>query len=373
MNIIGRNTFAVVNIEKYLKNLEFLNSCTTAKIMPVLKADAYGHGMQELGKAALKSGYDMFAVAFLEEALELLSSGILSKVLIFNYFDPKDLKSVLDYSDYLRPTITSIDFLEKACGILGKDIKKLVFHINVDTGMNRIGIREEELSTLIRLIKKNNINVEGIYSHFATADEKDEFVKIQYDKFLNILNYIINEGIDIKIRHLANSAGLLFFPQSSLDYVRPGVATFGMQPSNIIKVEELKPVMELKSTVAKINMVKSGESIGYGRTFITLKSMKTAIVPIGYADGYFRNLSNKAYVLINGKKCRILGNISMDQMVVDITEVNTNVGDEVVLIGEQDGVSITCEELAQKAGTINYEITSKLTRRVPRIYIRGGN
>lgn len=146
-----------------------------------------------------------------------------------------------------------------------------------------------------------------------------------------------------------------------------------MQPSNIIKVEELKPVMELKSTVAKINMVKSGESIGYGRTFTTLKSMKTAIVPIGYADGYFRNLSNKAYVLINGKKCRILGNISMDQMVVDITEVNTNVGDEVVLIGEQDGVSITCEELAQKAGTINYEITSKLTRRVPRIYIRGGN
>lgn len=373
MNIIGRNTFAIVDIEKYLENLEFLSSLTTAKIMPVLKADAYGHGMIALGREALKAGYEMFAVAFLEEALELLDSRILSKILIFNYFDPNDLKSVLDYSDYLRPTITSIDFLDKACGILGKEIKKFVFHVNVDTGMNRIGIKEEELPILIRLIKKHNIKVEGVYSHFATADEKDEFVKIQYNKYQKILNYIINEGIDIKIRHLANSAGLLFFPQSSLDYVRPGVATFGMQPSNITKVEELKPVMVLKSVVAKINTIKPGESVGYNRTFTAKNLMKTAIVPIGYADGYFRNLSNKSDVLINGKRCRLLGTISMDQIVVDITEVNTNIGDEVVLIGKQEGISITSEELAQKAGTINYEITSKISKRVPRIYIRGGN
>ena len=154
--------------------------------------------------------------------------------------------------------------------------------------------------------------------------------------------------------------------------MRPGIATFGMQPSNLDNIEELKPIMEFKSVIVKVNELNSGESVGYGRTFVATKKMKTAIIPVGYADGYFRNLSNKAEVLIKGKKCRLLGNISMDQMVVDVSEIDANVGDEVVLIGQQEDQRITVEELAQKAGTINYEITSKITKRVPRIYIRGG-
>ena len=211
MNITGRDTFAIVNIDKYLENLNFLGSYTNAKIMPVVKADAYGHGMIALAREALKEGNNMFAVAFLEEALELLDNGMLCNILIFNYFNPKDFKNIVDYSNYLKPTITSIDFLEKACDILGKDISKFKFHLNIDTGINRIGIKEKELPTLTKLIKDHHIKIEGVYSHFATADEKDGFVEDQFNKYLELLNFILDQGIDIKTRHIANSAGLLFF------------------------------------------------------------------------------------------------------------------------------------------------------------------
>ncbi|PNR96299.1 alanine racemase [Petrotoga sp. 9PWA.NaAc.5.4] len=369
----GRNTAAYINLDNYLKNLEFIKNFTKAKLMPVLKADAYGHGNLILSKEAQNEGYDMFCVAFLEEAIELLNNNVKVPILIFNYFDPHDFIELIDYCKYIRPTIISIDFLEKACDILGKDIKEFKFHINVDTGINRIGIKEYELDKLINLIKIKNIQIEGFYSHFANADEKDNFVNLQYNKYIALLNYIVSQNIDIKIRHISNSAGACFFPEYSLDYVRPGVATFGLQPSKLYEIQELKPVLELKSTVVKINIVDTQETVGYNRTFKVPTKMKTAVVPLGYADGYSWTLSNKACVLIKGFRCKILGRISMDQIVVDVTQIpQVSIGDEVVIIGKQGNDNISSEELAEKAGTINYEITSRISKRIKRIYIKGG-
>lgn len=371
--MIGRETVAYIDIDKYLYNLDFLQKHTKTKVMPVLKANAYGHGATFLAKAAIKEGYDMIAVAFLEEALNLLEQGIKMPMLIFNYFSPKDLKEVLEFSEFIKPTITSSYFLEKACVILGSDVKNFKFHINLDTGINRIGIKKAEIPKLVSLIKKYNVSIEGIYSHFANADEKDDFTHVQFDRFITLSKYFESEGIYSKIKHISNSAGALFFPNYSLDYVRAGIATFGLQPSVTHIEPNLKPILELKSVVSSVHELLPEDTVGYGRTYKAKKRTKTAVIPIGYADGYFRNLSNKGEVLINGKRCKILGRVSMDQIVVDISYNNVSIGDEVVIIGKQKDDNISAEEVAKRAQTINYEITSKITQRVQRRYLKGGN
>jgi len=368
----GRETVAYINIDKYLENLDFIQNQTKTNIIPVLKANAYGHGMLPLAKQVFNEGYSMIAVAYLEEALEILKEGIHLPILIFNYFCPGDFKELLEFVDFLRPTITSYKFLETACGILGKDVNKLKFHINVDTGINRIGIKEEELPKLIKLVKNKNVQIEGVYSHFANADEQDDFTRVQFEKYKTLVNYIIESGIDVEKRHISNSAGALFFPEYSLDYIRPGIATYGLQPSTIYKINQLKPILELKSIVASIQSLQPNETIGYGRTYKVQNKLRTAVVPIGYADGYFRSLSNNGEVLIAGKRCKILGRVSMDQIVVDVTDNNVSIGDEVVIIGRQKYAEINAEEIAERSSTINYEVTSRITQRVHRIYIKGG-
>lgn len=368
----GRETVAYINIDKYLENLNYIQNQTKTSIIPVLKANAYGHGMLPLARQLFNENYTMLAVAYLEEALEILKEGILLPILIFNYFSPNDFEELLEFSHFLRPTITSYTFLEKVCDILGKDVGKFKFHINVDTGINRIGIKEENLPQLIKLIKDKNVQIEGVYSHFASADEKDEFTKVQFEKYMNLLDYIISSGIDVEKKHISNSAAALFFPEYSLDYVRPGIATYGLQPSTTYKIDQLKPILELKTIIASIHTLQPHDTIGYGRTYEVQKKMKTAIVPIGYGDGYFRDLSNKGEVLINGKRCKILGRVSMDQIVVDVTDNNVSIGDEVVIIGKQKYDEISAEEVAKNTSTINYEVISRITQRVRRFYIKGG-
>jgi len=368
----GRETAAYINIDKYLENLNYIQNHTKTNIIPVLKANAYGHGMLPLARQVFNEGCSMLAVAYLEEALEILKEGVHLPILIFNYFSPDDFEELLEFSHFLRPTITAYTFLEKVCDILGKDVDKFKFHINVDTGINRIGIKEEKLPQLIKLIKDKNIRIEGVYSHFANADEKDDFTRVQFEKYKSLLDYIISSGIDVEKKHISNSAAALFFPEYSLDYVRPGIATYGLQPSTTHKVDQLKPVLELKSIVASIHSLLPSDTIGYGRTYEVQKKMKTAVVPIGYGDGYFRILSNKGEVLINGKRCKILGRVSMDQIVVDVTDTNASIGDEVVIIGKQKYDEISAEEVAENTSTINYEVTSRIAQRVRRIYIKGG-
>ncbi len=260
--------------------------------------------------------------------------------------------------------------LKELINYFGKNISKIKFHININTGMNRMGINTEEIDDIIKLIKDYNLNIAGAYSHFATADNLDNFVKEQYKKFITILKYIEDSNISIPVKHICNSAASLYFPEYALDYVRPGIATYGLQPSDIKTEKELRPVLTWKSTVARIGILKENESVSYGRTYFASKNMPTATIPVGYADGYFRQLSNKGYVLIQGKKCNIIGRVCMDQFVVETTQLsNVKIGEEVVLIGSQNNNFIYAEELAKLAGTINYDITSKITKRVPRIYI----
>ena len=365
----SRSTYVEINIDNYLHNLEYISKKTKTEVMPVLKADAYGHDKIVLAKHAVEEGYKRFAVAFLEEAVELINNGIKKPILIFNYINPKSLKKYINFSDFLIPTIHSLDNLKILIHNLDKDIHKFKFHLNFNTGINRIGIQENEIEDIINLIKKNNIKIEGIYSHYATADSLDNYVDKQYHKFLDILETFNKNNIEYEFKHMSNSAASIFYPERSFDLVRPGIASFGLQPSNIKKDENLKPVMSFKSTVAKINTCKKGDTIGYGRTHIIENNFKTAIIPLGYADGYSRILSNKSHVLIKDKLYRVIGNVSMDQIVIELTDNDIMVGDEVTLFGEKP----SAEYLATLAKTINYEITCGISKRVPRVFIKGGS
>ncbi|APT75945.1 hypothetical protein LN42_05790 [Marinitoga sp. 1137] len=365
--MFDRGTYTEINISNYLYNIDLIEKKAGTKAIPVLKANAYGHGAIPLAKALVKRGVDMIAVAFLGEGIEIRKSGVNIPTLVFNYVKPEYIKENMENFIY---TLGSIEQLNGLIEYFGSDIKKIDFHININTGMNRMGFKREEIDFLIKQIKKYDLNIKGIYSHFATADALDEFVKEQYYNFISAVDYIEDNGIELPIKHICNSAAALFFPEFAHDYVRPGIATYGLQPSDIEKEEGLKPVLSWKSVVAKRGVLKAGESVSYGRTYFTKQDIPIATIPVGYADGYFRQLSNKGYVLIHGKKCNIIGRVCMDQFVVETTNVeNINLGDEVILIGEQNGNKITAEELGNLAETINYDITSKITWRVPRVYI----
>ncbi|MGM0641159.1 MAG: alanine racemase [Thermotogota bacterium] len=369
MFIDSRDTYAEINIDNYLHNLDYISKKTNTKVMPVLKADAYGHDKIILAKNAIKEGYDRFAVAFLEEAIQLIENGIKKPILIFNYINPKSLKKFSNFSDFLIPTIHSLDNLNNLIEVLDKDIHKYKFHLNFNTGINRIGILDVEIDKIIKIIKKENITIEGIYSHYATADSLDDFVDKQYNHFLELIKYIDKSNIDYMFKHMSNSAASIFYPERSLDLVRPGIASFGLQPSNIKKDDNLKPVMKFKSIIAKINKCKKGDTIGYGRTHIIDKNIKTGIIPLGYADGYPRILSNKCHVMIKNNLYKVIGNVSMDQIVAEITNDDIMVGDEVILFGDKP----SAEYLASLAQTINYEITCGISKRVKRVFIKGGS
>lgn len=326
--------------------------------MPVVKADAYGHGAIMLSKAAEKMGIDYLAVAFLEEALELRRNGIRTKILVFNYVEKDYVRLAVD--NKITLTMLSWEQLEDY-----KDLnEKPVVHINIDTGMNRVGIKPEYAKKYYEKLLEYGFEVEGIYTHFAVADslrnENIEFTKKQYQQFSSV-------DIDVPIKHVCNSGASISGVVPYHNYVRVGIASYGLMPSNEVYDTNLKPVLSWKSVVSHVKYIEKGESISYGRTFIADKKIKVATIPVGYADGYWRHLSNIGQVLINGKRRKILGRVCMDQFVVEADE-NVKIGDEVVLIGKQGNEHITAEEIADKVGTINYEVTCRISKRVPRKY-----
>jgi len=341
-----------------LSNLKyFQEKCYPAKVMPVVKADAYGHGAVMLSKAAERIGIDYLAVAFLEEALELRRNQIRTKILVFNYVEKDFVKIAVENNITL--TMFSWKQLEDY-----KNLKeKPVVHINIDTGMNRVGVKIDEARKFYKKLLENGFEVEGIYTHFAVADslkkEDIEFTKKQYEKFGSL-------DIDVPIKHVCNSGASITGIVPYHNYVRLGIASYGLMPSNEVKDEHLKPVLTWKSVVSHVKYIEKGESVSYGRTFIADGKMKVATIPVGYADGFWRHLSNIGEVLINGKRRKILGRVCMDQFVVEGEGVNE--GDEVILIGTQGNERITAEEIAEKVGTINYEVTCRISKRVPRIY-----
>ncbi|MBN2285169.1 MAG: alanine racemase [Tissierellales bacterium] len=376
MAINFRETYAEINLTKLRQNIIELKKITKPHtiFMPVIKANAYGHGSVSLAKEMMQWGIKRFAVAILDEAIELRRAGIDLPILVFGFIPPERLHECIKYQ--ITCTVYQLQTAERL-NVEGSLVhQKAIVHLNIDTGMNRLGFGcdQNSIEIIQKISNMTHIVVEGIYTHLATADAKDKYHALkQYEKFVDFLEVLKTRHINIPIKHCSNSAALIDMPEIEMDLVRAGIALYGFYPSadvNITKVH-LEPIMTLKTCVSRIAKVQAGEGIGYGRTYVADKPMLVATLPIGYADGYSRGLSNKANVLIHQKKFPIVGNICMDQCMVDITgEDHIKVGDEVVLFGQQGDVSITVDEIAKLLHTINYEVVCMISNRVPRKYVR---
>ncbi len=370
-----RATRAEISLKNLRNNLlsfrEHIND--RVKLMAVVKADGYGHGAIEIAKASLEYGANWLGVAFVEEGIQLRKSGLNVPILVFNppFKDQYDLFFELD----LTPTLYSNNMADSFSRLANKyNLTKRV-HLKADTGMGRVGFfpYTEAVPAIEYAGNLPGLTVEGFYTHFATADEKDKgYARKQLARFMQVVRKLKSKGICPPILHTANSAAAMEIPQSWLNLVRLGISMYGHYPSPEISRDtlSLKPLMNLKSKVSHLKSVPPGTCISYGCTYVTEKNTRVATIPLGYGDGYSRLLSNKAEVLIRGRRFPVIGRICMDQFMVDVSSgPEIQEGDEVVLIGNQGTDSISTEEIANLLGTINYEVLCSISRRVPRVYI----
>ena len=338
------------------------------RVMVVVKANAYGHGTVEISTVLEKLGVDYLGVATTDEAVRLRDHGIATPVLVLGSVLPSEV-AVAKEKD-ITLTLCSDELLEaikKECA----DGAKIKVHVKIDTGMGRIGIWHEEALEFIKKVStEKSITLEGIYTHFSAAGRDDFFTNYQIEAFEKLLSQIEKNWIKIPIRHAANSIATVDFKRSHLNMVRPGLIVYGMYPKHTFpRLIKLRPAMSLKTRIVYIKETPPGRSISYGRTHVTQKKTIIATLPIGYADGYGRNLSNRAEVLVRGHRARIVGKVTMDQAMIDVGHIKgAKLGDEVVLIGKQGREEIRTEKLARLAGTIAYEVVCSISNRVPRIY-----
>ncbi len=343
------------------------------EIMAVVKADGYGHGAVPVSRAALQAGAERLAVALPEEGMELRASGIEAPIQVLGEALGEQLRLLVEYD--LIPTICREDSYKKLSEKAQDEGVELSAAIKVDTGMGRIGVSPDELPSYLRRVSSApGLNVDSIMTHFATADEADkEYTREQYSRFRRAIEEADKEGLKIKeIKcQVANSATIIDMPEYSLDIVRPGIMLYGLHPSRQVNQDfPLKPVMSLKARIVYLKTVQPGTSISYGATYVTEEEKKIATLPLGYADGYPRHLSNKGEVLVNGTRAPIRGRVCMDQIMIDVSHISgVQTGDDVILIGGESDDEISATELAEKVGTINYEIVSRLGSRVPREYL----
>ena len=372
-----KRVYATVDLDAIRQNMEAMkaNIAKGTMICGVVKSDGYGHGSVPVAKAVedLVWGY---AVAAVEEGWVLRDHHITKPILVLGYVPEEEFESLVEQE--IRYTVSEwkeVEILSKIAQKLGKNA---YVHIKMDTGMGRIGLRfAEEILTLAQKIETlPNIVIEAIFTHMATADMADKTkAKEQIRMFKEMLQLLENNGIYIPIRHCSNSAGIIDLKEANIDMVRAGIALYGLYPSEEVNKENvcLTPALELKSIVSYLKTVPKGSPIGYGATFVTQKETKVATVSIGYGDGYPRALSNKGYALVRGKKAPIIGRICMDQFMMDVSDIpEIQQGDTVTLIGKDQNEQITVEELAELAGTFNYEFVCDLGKRIPRVYISGG-
>jgi alanine racemase len=339
------------------------------KIMVVVKANAYGHGLIEVSRTLKKRRVDYLGVATVDEAMVLRKNAVKTPVLVLGSVLPGEVKPAV--KNDITLTLCS-DSLLKACVREARRVKKKVkVHVKVDTGMGRIGIWHEDAADFVRrAYGKKEIILEGLYTHFSIAGRDNFFTQYQIESFENFIEEVESSGVRAKYKHAANSIALIDLDRSHLNLVRPGIVIYGIYPKrNFPKLIDLKPVMSLKTRITYIKEVPPGRSISYGRTFITQKKTRIATLPVGYADGYGRILSNKAKALVRGRTAPVVGKITMDQTMIDVGHIKeAKLKDEVVLIGYQKGHRISCEELARLCGTIPYEIVTGISERVPRVY-----
>ncbi|HSD64003.1 MAG TPA: alanine racemase [Ignavibacteriaceae bacterium] len=341
-----------------------------AKVMPILKANAYGHGLVRIAQFYQELNADYIGVAVVEEGILLRECGINIPVLILGGIWENQIPLFL--KNDLTITASSIDKLKQIEDAALHLKLKANVHLMIDTGMERIGVHYYNAEKfLTEAYKLKHINVEGIYSHFANADSPDlTHTKLQYERFTEVLSFFEKNSIKPPVRHISNSGGILQFPEANLDMVRPGIILYGVYPSKEIKkTVEVKPALTWKSLVVYFKVIKPGNPVGYGLKWQSDHNVRAVTIPVGYGDGYFRSMSGKSKVLINGEKYPEIGTISMDQIVVNLEQGSAYNGDEVILLGTDGKNKITAEDLAEWAGTIPYEILTNINTRVPRVYI----
>lgn len=336
--------------------------------MAVVKANAYGHGIVETSKYLNKIGIDYLGVAFTDEGAIIRESGMNSSVIVLVPDANGDAENIVNYN--LDVAVSTIDFCKKLSEIAKYQNKIIKTHLYIDTGMSRDGIfPDEAVSFMKKFNELPNLKMIGICSHFSSSDSDVDFSKYQLQLFKSCLENLNSNGYKFNLIHMANSAGIFEFPEAHFNMVRPGLSLYGYSYSNMNNVSgELKPVLDLSTKVISIRTIQKGDSVGYNRTFISDKQTRIATIPIGYGDGYTRHLTNLSKCLIKGKFYNLVGTICMDESMVDIGFDDINIGDDVILIGSQNGLHIGADNLADISGTITYEILTSVSARVPRIY-----
>ncbi len=368
---------AKIDLDAILYNMASMHDAIghDTKIMAVVKTDGYGHGATEIAKTIEPLDYTFgFAVATVEEGVILRNHGITKPILVLGYVFPDEYEVLL--LNQLRPAVFTLEMAEELSKEAGRLGVECPVHLKIDTGMNRIGMKvtEESAELVERIAKLPHMILEGIFTHFARADEKDKTAAYeQLRLFQQMIAMLEERGITIPYHHCSNSAGIVEMKEANMDIVRAGITLYGLWPSDEVDKSKisLKPVLSLKSHVAYVKTLEPGESISYGGTYVTTGTEKIATIPVGYGDGYSRGLSNQGYVLIHGKKAPIRGRVCMDQFMVDVTDISdVKIGDEVTLIGKDGAEEITMEEIGAVSGRFNYEFACDLGKRIPRVFYR---
>ena len=372
--------YAEIDLDAITFNLEHMkqNLNPNTKIMAVIKADGYGHGAIQIAQMLENTNYIWgYAVATLDEAIVLRTEGIKKPILVLGCVFPDQYMEMLKHD--IRMNVYTEEMAEAISQLAAREGLTAYMHIKLDTGMTRLGfdICNESISAISRIATLQNVCMEGIFTHFAKADEIDKsFTQKQMRDFVWMIDRLKEKNVSFQYEHCANSAAIIDVSGANFDLVRAGISTYGLYPSEDVKKENvpLKPALSLKSHVAFVKEISAGTAISYGGTYISERDMTIATIPVGYADGYPRSLSNIGYVLIRGEKAPILGRVCMDQFMVDVTDIrDVCFGDKVTLIGRDGNETITVENLSELSGRFNYEFVCDLGKRIPRVYVKNGS
>lgn len=374
--MLPNRVYAEINLDAMESNMtQIIKKVKTAKVMAVIKADAYGHGALRTVEELSRMGVYAFGVATAEEAITLRREGVTEPILILGYvFEDSFDELIINNIDLTLFDMETALLLQKHAERLRRTV---LSHIKVDTGMGRLGLQPNEES--VEIIKKinalPNIKIDGMFTHFACADVEDKTsAERQIEVFTRFVNSVKAQGVDIPLVHCCNSAGIIEFNQPLFDMVRCGIIAYGLYPSEEVNKTNIKltPVMSIKSHISFVKKVSSGFTVSYGSTFVSDKEMEIATIPVGYADGYPRLLSNKGRVIVNGQYAPIIGRVCMDQFMVDVTGMNVKRGDTVILMGSDGENTVSAEEIGEISGRFNYELICDINKRVPRVYTQGG-
>lgn len=367
----GRPLWAEVDLDALAHNVGVLRRRVPgSELMAVVKANAYGHGAVAVAAAALAAGATRLGVACVDEAIQLRAAGIEAPILVLGHSPPHEAAALVAHN--VTATIDSPALADALSAEAQRRGRRSPVHIEVDTGMSRFGLAPVDAVAMGRALRSREwLDLEGLYTHFATADEADKaFTRRQYEALL----WVAEQLGSVPVRHAANSAAVLDLPEMALEMVRPGIALYGIYPSNAVaRSEELRPVLSLRARVARVHWLQPGQAVSYGRTWVAERTTRVALVPCGYADGLRRGLSNRAALLVRGRPVPIRGRVCMDSCMVDVTDLlEVAVGDEVTIIGSDGDAVLPIAELAELEGTIPYEILCGISARVPRLFLRDG-